>query len=408
MTLWVKWIKSAVQHAEFYIQTLNPWRTEMTISGYGSVTEDTLENIIGHVQSEDVNNRRGGDNGRSSSFRLKNFILGASLSIISGVLFTANNFIINQYKVVVSDAVIVRCIIQTVLYSIVIQCSGDVLLPGTKMSKFLTLSQGLAGALSFITALASVSFMPVPDALCIIFSCPVVTIFLSAAILNDKLNSVKLFSGAILVLGILLVCQPPFLFAPSSPEVTVAPAISYLLVKHDDSYFIGVALAIVACFTGGFMDVLAAKCEEVSTFVLVTWSAISGFIITVAASPLLSDGRILSKDIVNISLEDWLLFIGLAVSGLMAFTCLTAALKLISPNLVSSLRTLELVFAFTAQSLVTGQDPEMLPCLGGFLILAGVLTLTFQERILELMKHGVNFVAFNRASEYERLLGGVQ
>ena len=44
---------------------------------------------------------------------------------------------------------------------------------------------------------------------------------------------------------------------------------------------------------------------------------------------------------------------GLAVSGLLAFTTLTRSLQLISPNLVSSLRTLELVLAFLVQSLLT-------------------------------------------------------
>ena len=41
---------------------------------------------------------------------------------------------------------------------------------------------------------------------------------------------------------------------------------------------------------------------------------------------------------------------GLAVSGLVAFTTLTRSLQLISPNLVASLRCLELVLAFLLQT----------------------------------------------------------
>ena len=37
--------------------------------------------------------------------------------------------------------------------------------------------------------------MDVPDALCIIFACPVVTIILSALMLRDKINLVKVESG---------------------------------------------------------------------------------------------------------------------------------------------------------------------------------------------------------------------
>ena len=89
--------------------------------------------------------------------------------------------------------------------------------------------------------------MPVPDALCIIFACPVVTIVLSALMLGDKLNILKSISGTLLLLGVVLVCQPPFLFH-QTPD-------------HTGLYYVGVALAVTACFTSGLMDVLIAKCE---------------------------------------------------------------------------------------------------------------------------------------------------
>ena len=100
--------------------------------------------------------------------------------------------------------------------------------------------------------------MPVPDALCIIFACPVVTIVLSAIMLGDKLNFLKCISGTVLLLGVVLVCQPPFLFhqTPASEGNS-----SFLLTSHDDLYYVGVALAVTACCTGGFMDILIAKCE---------------------------------------------------------------------------------------------------------------------------------------------------
>ena len=39
------------------------------------------------------------------------------MSLISGLLFTANNFLINQTKVVVSDVVLVRTVITMVFYT---------------------------------------------------------------------------------------------------------------------------------------------------------------------------------------------------------------------------------------------------------------------------------------------------
>ena len=100
--------------------------------------------------------------------------------------------------------------------------------------------------------------MPVPDALCIIFACPVVTMVLSAAMLGDRLNSVKCFSGTVLLLGVVLVCQPPFIF-PN--HLSRQGSISFLLTSNDGLYYVGVALAGIACLTGGLVDVLIAKCE---------------------------------------------------------------------------------------------------------------------------------------------------
>ena len=80
------------------------------------------------------------------------------------------------------------------------------------------------------------------------------------------------------------------------------------------------------------------------------------------------------------------------MSGLLAFTTLTKSLQLISPNLVASLRTLELVLAFLVQSLITGLSPDLLSWLGGLLILTGVLLLALQDLRLGALTSLVNLV----------------
>ena len=128
---------------------------------------------------------------------------------------------------------------------------------------------------------------------------------------------------------------------------------------------------------------MIAKCEGVSTLNLDNWSTIFGLVIAVIFSQPQSDSRILTAYITRISL---IILIGLAVSGLLAFTSMTKALKLISPNMVASLRTLELVLAYRVQSLITEESPDTLSCIGGGLVLGGVLLLTFQDRILDVLR----------------------
>jgi len=345
------------------------------VAKYGSINHNVEEKDNDNSDNEE--NASENCTRRAALFNY-NYVLGVILSIISGILFTANNFIINQFQVVVSDAVLVRCIIQISLYTIIIYSSSDRFLPHDCNKKLFMLSQALAGAINFVTSLASVSFMPVPDALCIIFTCPVVTMVLSVIILGDKLNILKCVSGILLLLGVVLVCQPPFLFYNLQDDS--------LQTLHDDLYYVGVLLAVTACCTGGLKNVLVAKCEGVSTANLVNWSAIFGLVIAVSYSQLQSDSRILSADITRISWSDWFILIGLAVSGLLAFTAGTKALKLISPNVVSSLRAMELVLAFGVQSLITWESPDTLSCIGGGLVLGGVLLLTFQDRIFDVLR----------------------
>ena len=74
-------------------------------------------------------------------------------------------------------------------------------------------------------------------------------------------------------------------------------------------------------------------------------------------------------------------FSGLSTCGLAAFTSLTLALQLISPNMVSSLRCLELVLAFLVQSVISRQLPSLVTSAGGGLIIAGIVILAAEERL---------------------------
>ena len=67
---------------------------------------------------------------------------GVLLSLLSGSLFTANNFLINQFDVSVSDVVLVRCVLQMIIYSSICLIRGEGLLPGTKLQKTYVVLQG--------------------------------------------------------------------------------------------------------------------------------------------------------------------------------------------------------------------------------------------------------------------------
>ena len=64
------------------------------------------------------------------------------LASISGVLFTANNFVINQTGVDVGDVILVRTVIQIIIYVFLIIYRDDNFLPPTGTKKSYTILQG--------------------------------------------------------------------------------------------------------------------------------------------------------------------------------------------------------------------------------------------------------------------------
>jgi len=348
-------------------------RKKIGDNGYVSMSEDQEElyQELLHVQE-------------SWTTRHKQFI-GISLALVSGGIFTANNFFINQFHVSVPDLLLVRTLMQMLIYSSICYYRDLSLLPGPSGQKMLILLQGAMSSLMVVTAVASVSYMPVPDALCIMFSCPVVTIILSAIVLKDRLSTGKVIAALLLLSGVVLVCKPPFLFNSYSPKARMTDA-------DYDLYYVGLILALISCLSGGVNNVVVSKCRSVASPVLVNMSAVLGLAVSLAYCLGDSESLILSSRVTSMSWQKWATFGGLSLSALLAFTTLIKSLQLVSPNLVASLRCSELVMAFGVQSLITMEAPSLLSCLGAVLINLGVIILAYHATFEKLEDKVIRFI----------------
>ena len=74
----------------------------------------------------------------------------------------------------------------------------------------------------------------------------------------------------------------------------------------------------------------------------------------------------LSNEISQIPLTHWIAYVGIAISGMSGFFCMTKALKMVDPTLVAFLRSLEIVFGFIFQVAVMKQIPTVLSLIGIF------------------------------------------
>ena len=95
------------------------------------ITSDDDDEYLSDVDSE---NLLGGD--------WKRFLYGVTLASVSGILFTANNFVINQTKVDVGDVVLVRTLVQISIYLLILLYRGESFLPANNSQKVYTILQG--------------------------------------------------------------------------------------------------------------------------------------------------------------------------------------------------------------------------------------------------------------------------
>ena len=81
--------------------------------------------------------------------------------------------------------------------------------------------QGVCAAGIIIFMFISVLLIPLGDASTVIFTAPIFCMILSAVFLEDRLGLFKIFAGMLLLVGVILVVRPPFLFPNYSPMMPI-------------------------------------------------------------------------------------------------------------------------------------------------------------------------------------------
>ena len=69
-------------------------------------------------------------------------VKGIVLALVSGILFTANNFLVNRYMVSACHLVLVRTLLQMLVYTAYCLARSEHLLPGPPKQKMFILLQG--------------------------------------------------------------------------------------------------------------------------------------------------------------------------------------------------------------------------------------------------------------------------
>jgi len=305
---------------------------------------------------------------------------GLSLAIISGLLFTASNFLFQYLNLNVTEVVFTRFGIQSLVLGLVLASTGTSPLPANKADTFCVGLQGLCAGARVGLTFACLEYMPLGDALTIIFTEPLWTILMSKFILGTSIGWWKSIMGVLLMGGVVLCTQPPFLFA--SIEANSIHA------GEGSKYYTGVALALLGATTGASSNILIAKCTSIHSMVLVFYSGLGGCLLALLYSLVDPTDRINSR-LTSILPTEWLYLGVLAGMGLVGYYSLTRSLQLLPPTTVAVLRAKEIVFAYILEACVTGHIPNGLAITGSSLVVFSVVATAVEESLLECI-HGTH------------------
>jgi drug/metabolite transporter (DMT)-like permease len=232
-------------------------------------------------------------------------------------------------------------------------------------------------------AYLGVLYIPLGTAMTIIYSAPIFTMIFSFVFLRIKQGLYKIFFALILIVGVLLVIRPPFIFHNLKPNVEsysifnqtvtnnqTSPAKDHSETK-DNIYWIGVAICVVAAACTGLISVVFNYLQDVDTGVAVFWSGCMTILCSFAFLSIDHDSHIFFTGNLNWTYMGELFALGSL--GICAVSMVTISCQLLDPTINSVLRAQQVIFAFVAQTIVSQVLPYHLTFIGaGFVVLSAV------------------------------------
>eukprot|EP00091_Calanus_sinicus_P015788 TRINITY_DN34506_c0_g1_i1.p1 TRINITY_DN34506_c0_g1~~TRINITY_DN34506_c0_g1_i1.p1 ORF type:complete len:134 (-),score=52.91 TRINITY_DN34506_c0_g1_i1:125-526(-) len=128
-------------------------------------------------------------------------------------------------------------------------------------------------------------------------------------------------------------------------------------------------------------NVIIAKCEKVSSSVMVFFSGLGGVVLALVFSIFDKDNRIIFN-FTSISFEQWLILAMLGGMGIIGYFSMTRSLQLIPPTTVAVLRAMEIILAYIAQAVVMREVPDSLAIMGSSLVMLSVVAFALEELII--------------------------
>ena len=337
-------------------------------------------------------------------------LLGICLSLFSCFSLLTLNTIVQKLKLHFADVLLARAVLQSSVGLILSRLKGDSVWikevdTGKNLNemRFLLFLYGFMGASFNTSDLIAISFMPLGDAMTIIMSSVLPTMILAAIFLKERLRLYKIFCSILVVSGIVLVLRPPFIFGNSvesemhsRSNISIAPTTNRTLTEkleitskinssQFEYYYMGGIAALTAMFSSAAlrtaMKMLVQNKSTSSFGVPLFYNSFANLMVALVLPVFRGDQRILfpSLDVENYDVWQWVGLISVAIIGVTQYSTRFMAIKLISPTLVSFIRTSEIVLAYAIQLVILDTKPYATSLIGSGMVMVACIGVIFES-----------------------------
>ena len=292
-------------------------------------------------------------------------ILALLLALSSCCVFTFNNYLVKEQQLDTVDVVLLRSIIQCVVLFAIAKAKGNPLWPfrqakqtpwQARKVQIALITSSITGSIVIFLGYYAVRKIPLGDAIAIIFSSPIFSI-LFEWLLVRKTQGIfyKLGFSVVLIGGVVLVIQPPFLHFQSDVQV-----------EYSSSEYLGISAAFGAAIAGGILNATSwFVTKDVGPIVLSAYSGLSGFVIAlISGLTFVHSDEIMTSEIVNISAEKWAWLMLVAILSILAFWSQMASFQWIDASTMGALQASEVLLAYLVQVLVMKDEASVLAIIG--------------------------------------------
>ena len=354
---------------------------------------------------------------------IRQTIVGVAIAFTSGFLFTINRAIFEALNLNITDVLLLRYFLQTVLLLAIISCPMlltsqqhqpiadkqhkwwiDDVNEGKSVLKIraLLIFQGVCDGLNHTFQMVSVTLMPLGDSSALIFSAPLSTVILSRIFLKTRLRLYKLCCVFIVMTGIILIVRPSVVFGylereteqgvkkPTETTILKEPfsnvnqTIFKEYVKYDKYYFYGALAALAASIARGLVNVTTSylfdSTTTMSAKLIGLYQGFGGIFIAFLFLPFEFNEFINFN--VNINLTELVGLHVISIFAIAATLMLNKSIQYLGPTLESFVRSADVIIAYLIQILFFHTVSQYLSFIGASCIIFAIMLIAVEDAIV--------------------------